>query len=89
MSAGLLYQTSEKSHTRIIGTKGEIHVHGGNGGPTSCPMSFEIRRYTTRTESDVAYDTEVVANPFDGIGLFWEADGVARYLRGEWTPPTR
>lgn len=47
-------------------------------------MSFEIRRYTTRAKTDIAYESEIVANSFDGVGLFWEADGVARYLRGEW-----
>ncbi|KIJ56295.1 hypothetical protein M422DRAFT_23584 [Sphaerobolus stellatus SS14] len=65
---------------RIQGTKGEILVHG----PPARPTALTIRR---RAENSREFQPdEVLEFPIQGVGLYWEADGVARSLRSGSSP---
>jgi len=60
---------------RVQGTKGEIVVRG----PPSRPTALIIRRQ--KEDSREFLPDEVLEFPIQGVGLHWEADGVARSLR--------
>ncbi len=82
----LLSATDEKFHTRIIGDLGDILVHGG----ASRPDGYTIRKYKNPKSAGVhdvsgIYEDkqEKVNFEFKGVGWNWEADAVARCLRGE------
>lgn len=62
---------------RVQGTKGEILVQG----PPARPTALIIRR---REEGSREFAPDEVREfPIDNVGLYWEADGVARSLRGK------
>ena len=50
--------------------------------PTSRPERFIIRRSRVG-RGPQEYSEEVKEFPIDGIGLYWEADAVARDIRGK------
>jgi hypothetical protein len=53
-------------------------------GYTSRPQKFVIRRLVNPAGEDrVFHPDELHDHSFDGFGLYWEADAVARCLRGE------
>ena len=55
------------------------------GYPAARPTSFTIRRSKIgRGPQD--YTEEVKEFPIEGMGLHWEADAVARYIRGNRLP---
>ncbi|WVN90151.1 uncharacterized protein L203_105387 [Cryptococcus depauperatus CBS 7841] len=77
-STNLLSSTQKDQHTRIVGSKGEILVHGH----TSRPQKYRIRRLSDLEKEDGGYlPDELVDMSFDGFGLYWEADAVARCLQ--------
>jgi dihydrodiol dehydrogenase / D-xylose 1-dehydrogenase (NADP) len=53
------------------------------GGIACRPNKYTIRRKVEKAkDSDKGYEEEVVDMDFPGFGLYWEADAVARALRG-------
>lgn len=63
-------------------TNSEILVQGH----TSRPQSYTLRKYrqpTKQAQGKESYDEdEQHDHRFDGFGLYWEADAVARSLKG-------
>jgi hypothetical protein len=55
-------------------------------GHTSRPQSYTVRKYREPTKQaqgkESFHEDEVHDHKFDGFGLFWEADAVARSLKG-------
>ena len=51
---------------------------------TPRPFTFAIKRYVENpVKGSSKYEPEeIVDKTFDGFGLFWEADAVARCLKG-------
>ncbi|WVQ82028.1 hypothetical protein IAT38_004156 [Cryptococcus sp. DSM 104549] len=77
-TTNLLSATQKTQNTRIVGSKGEIHVHGH----TSRPQKYTIKRLANPEEEGGKFlPDEVVDMSFGGFGLYWEADEVARCLR--------
>ncbi|WVR07379.1 hypothetical protein IAU60_004420 [Kwoniella sp. DSM 27419] len=77
-TTNLLSATQKDQNTRIVGSKGEILVHGH----TSRPQKYTIRLLVDPSKE--GYDhhpDQVVDMSFGGFGLYWEADAVARCLR--------
>jgi dihydrodiol dehydrogenase / D-xylose 1-dehydrogenase (NADP) len=51
---------------------------------TSRPLKYIVRKLVNPEKEDrVFHADEVHDHTFDGFGLYWEADAVARCLRGE------
>lgn len=72
------FSFTDKRHTRIVGSTGEILVESRY---TSRPQRFVIRRYADRSSGQRYLPDEVVDHSFDAFGLCWEADAVARCLK--------
>ncbi|WVQ74807.1 hypothetical protein IAR50_004413 [Cryptococcus sp. DSM 104548] len=76
-STNLLSQSQNERNTRIVGSTGEIIVQG----ITSRPQSYTIRRLVDpEKEGGEWQEDEQVQMDFEGFGLYWEADEVARCL---------
>ncbi|TYJ56061.1 hypothetical protein B9479_003171 [Cryptococcus floricola] len=76
-TTNLLSPVQKERNTRIVGSTGEIIVQGH----TSRPQSFTIRRLVDPEEEGGEWqEDEQVDMSFDGFGLYWEADEVARCL---------
>ncbi|ADV22727.1 Conserved hypothetical protein [Cryptococcus gattii WM276] len=76
-TTNLLSAVQKYQNTRIIGSKGEILVHGY----TSRPQKYTFRKFLNPEEEDGKYEDETIDMSFGGFGLYWEADAVARCLR--------
>lgn len=76
-TTNLLSAVQKYQNTRIIGSKGEILVHGY----TSRPQKYTFRKFLNPEEEDGNYEDETIDMSFGGFGLYWEADAVARCLR--------
>ncbi|WWD18925.1 hypothetical protein CI109_103381 [Kwoniella shandongensis] len=77
-TTNLLSQVQKQQNTRIVGSKGEIHVHGY----TSRPTGYTLKRLANpEDEGGKFLPDENVDMDFDGFGLYWEADQVARCLK--------
>lgn len=76
-TTNLLSVVQKYQNTRIVGSKGEILVHGF----TSRPQKYTFRRLLNPEIEDGNYEDETIDMSFDGFGLYWEADAVARCLR--------
>ncbi|ORY35372.1 hypothetical protein BCR39DRAFT_509126 [Naematelia encephala] len=78
-TTNLLSDTPKTSHTRIVGSKGEITVQGY----TSRPQKYIIHTYPEQGEGEGKSEPKdiLVDMSFDGFGLYWEADAVARCLK--------
>ncbi|OCF37777.1 dimeric dihydrodiol dehydrogenase [Kwoniella heveanensis BCC8398] len=77
-TTNLLSCVQQKQNTRIVGSKGEILVHGY----TSRPTGYTIRRFIDpESEGAKCHPDEEVKHDIQGFGLYWEADEVARCLR--------
>jgi hypothetical protein len=51
---------------------------------TSRPLKYIVRKLVHPEKEDrVFHPDEVYDHTFEGFGLYWEADAVARCLRGE------
>nr|WPS94661.1 dimeric dihydrodiol dehydrogenase [Naematelia aurantialba]WPS94686.1 dihydrodiol dehydrogenase / D-xylose 1-dehydrogenase [Naematelia aurantialba] len=68
------------THTRIVGSKGEITVQGH----ASRPQKYIVRTFADPASEDNKEGKEILFDmTFDSFGLYWEADAVARCLKGE------
>ncbi|ORX38668.1 hypothetical protein BD324DRAFT_608065 [Kockovaella imperatae] len=81
-TTNLFEDTDKKAHTRIVGSEGEIVVQGH----TSRPVGYTVRRLIDPSRSDGKYHPDEVHDMgFEGFGLSWEADQVARCLKAGLT----
>lgn len=90
------HESSTEVRATILGAKGyilartlafeltplrELLIHDGLSHITKISVKSKMREEITSTEPEFA--TRVFETPFDGFGLYFEADAVARDLRGK------
>ncbi|KAK8854925.1 hypothetical protein IAR55_003664 [Kwoniella newhampshirensis] len=77
-TTNLLSAVQKHQNTRIVGSKGEILVQGY----TSRPQKYILRLFAKPEKEGGAFlPDETIDMSFDGFGLYWEADAVARCLK--------
>ena len=102
-STNLFSDTDKKQHTRVVGSKGYVNLSYPARNPPPCANHFSeiiVQGHTSRPQSYIIrklkepltdrsefHPDKVIDMSFGGFGLYWEADEVARCLKGKFSSP--